>query len=95
MIPEYIDQEAWTGFCEMRKLKGSRAPFTEYAKKLVLRKLDEFYRQGYDVNSILETAVERGWSGVFICGDTPRRELTAADKANVAKVASLVSRIGK
>lgn len=95
MLPDYIDPEAWGGFCEMRKLKGSRAPFTEYAKKLILRKLEDFYRQGYDPNHILETAVERGWSGVFLTNDTPRRQLKPEEKANQAKVLSMVGKAVK
>jgi hypothetical protein len=95
MVPEYVDVEAWEGFCEMRRAMGSKAPFTEYAKKLTLRKLEEFHRQGYDVNHILESAVERGWRGVFLTNDTPRRQLTQGEKQNVQKIASLVARIGK
>ncbi len=94
-IPEYIDIEAWTGFLEMRKLKGSRAPLTEYAKKLILRKLEEFHRQGYDVNDILETTVERGWTSVYITNETRRRQMTPVDKANQAKVMALVAKVGK
>jgi hypothetical protein len=95
MLPDYIDSEAWEGFCEMRRAMGSKAPFTEYAKKLTLRKLEDFHRQGYDVNHILESAVERGWRGVFLTNDTPRRQLTQGEKQNVQKIASLVARIGK
>jgi hypothetical protein len=95
LLPDYIDPEAWGGYCETRKAMGQRAPFTEYAKKLTLRKLEEFHRQGYDVNHILESAVERGWRGVFLTNDTPRRTLTQGEKQNVQKIAQLVGRIGK
>lgn len=95
MLPDYVDVEAWDGFCEMRKAMGSKAPFTEYAKKITLRKLEDFHRQGYDVNHILESAVERGWRGVFLTNDTPRRQQTQQERQNVAKVANLIGRIGK
>jgi hypothetical protein len=95
MLPDYIDHEAWTEFVAMRKLMGTRAPFTPYAEKLTLRKLEDFYRQGYDVNHILETSIEKGYRGVFLSGDTPRRQLTQGEKQNVQKIASLVARIGK
>jgi hypothetical protein len=95
MLPDYIDSEAWDGFCEMRKAMGSKAPFTEYAKKLTLRKLEDFHRQGYDVNHILETAVERGWRSVFLTADTPRRQLSTQEKQKVATIHQMVGRIGK
>jgi hypothetical protein len=94
-IPEYIDIEAWDGFCEMRKMKGSRAPFTPLAKKLILRKLEDFYRQGYEVNTILETSIVNGWTDVYLRHDTPRRQMTPVDKANQAKVMALVAKVGK
>lgn len=95
MVPEYVDVEAWDEFKRMRRMKGSRAPFTPYAEKLTLRKLEEFYRQGYDVNHILETSIERGWSGVFLTNDTPRRTLKPGEKQNVAKVMQMISKVGK
>ena len=90
-LPEYLDRDAWDAFVEVRKRKGSRAPFTEYAAKLILRKLDEFWRQGWDPNHILEASIENGWSGVFICRDTPRRQLSTAEQATAAKVVQLAS----
>jgi hypothetical protein len=95
MLPEYIDAEAWDGFVEMRKLMGNRAPFTKMAEKLTLRKLEDFYRQGYDVNHILETSIEKGYRGVFLGADTPRRPLKPEEKANVAKVLQMIAKVGK
>jgi hypothetical protein len=95
LIPDYIDPEAWVAFKEMRKLMGKHAPFTEYAEKLTLRKLEDFYRQGYDVNHILENSIEKGYRGVFLTNDTPRRELTAVDKSNQARVVQMLKGIGK
>jgi hypothetical protein len=95
MLPDYIDPEAWDGFCEMRKLMGTRAPFTKLAERLTLRKLEDFYRQGYDVNHILETSIEKGYRGVFLGADTPRRPLKAEEKANVSKVLAMVGKAVK
>ncbi len=95
MVPEYVDVDAWSGYVEMRRSMGKSAPFTKKAEELTLRKLEDFYRQGYDVNHILETSIERSWRGVFLTNDTPRRPQTQQEKQNVAKVASLIGRIGK
>ena len=52
-IPEYIKQETWAAFCEMRRLKGRDAPWTERAARRTLGKLAEFHRQGYDADWLL------------------------------------------
>jgi hypothetical protein len=94
-IPDYIDPEAWYGFVDMRKRMGKSAPWTELAEKLALRNLEEFYRQGYDVNAILEYTILGGYRGLFVNHNTPRRQLNQQDKANQAKVMALVAKVGK
>ncbi len=95
MVPDYIDVEAWNGYVDMRRSMGKSAPFTEKAKELTLRKLEDFHRQGYDVNHILETSIERSWRCVFLTNGTPRRTLTQGEKQNVAQIHQMVGRIGK
>lgn len=94
-IPEYIDLDAWNGYVEMRRSMGKSAPFTEKAKELTLRKLEDFHRQGYDVNHVLETAIERSWRGVFLTNDTPHRSLKTEEKQNVALIRSMVNKVGR
>lgn len=93
--PGWLDPETWCAFVEMRRLKGTRAPFTDFAAKRVIHKLVEFYSQGYDANYILAEAAERGWSSVFLTSDTPRRQQTEQERSNVTKISQMVSRIGK
>lgn len=94
-MPNYIDPEAWEAFKDMRRAMGQKAPFTKRAEELTLRRLEDFHRQGYDVNHILETAVERGYRGVWITQDTPRRQLTQIEQQNAAKIIQMVRGIGK
>ena len=49
----------------MRLSKGKRAPFTEAARKSILKKLGSLYAQGYDIEAILQESIDNGWSGVF------------------------------
>lgn len=65
MLPTCIDPELWEAFCEMRHEMGKRAPFTEAAKRLTIKKLLQFEAEGYDANSALEQSIMRGWRGVF------------------------------
>ena len=64
-LPAYIDPELWEAFCDMRKQMGKRAPFTDYAKVLVIKQLMKFHAEGYDANNSLENSITRGWRGVF------------------------------
>ena len=63
ILPEFINQELWEAFLEMRK-KG-RAPLTDYAKHLAIKKLIEFKNSGENCNEILEQAILNSWKGLW------------------------------
>jgi hypothetical protein len=73
MLPDYIDAELWAAFVEMRQ-QMKRVPFTPYAQKLVLQKLERFYEFGYDPNESLRESIQRGWRGVFEQGERQMRD---------------------
>lgn len=57
-------QDAINGFAETRKLK--RAPLTESALKLILKKLHSYSDEKVEVAiKILEQSIEMGYQGVF------------------------------
>ena len=57
-------QDALNGFAEVRKKK--RVPLTEYAMKLILKKLHEYSNDNVEIAvKILEQSIELGWQGVF------------------------------
>lgn len=62
--PAFIPPEAWAGFVEMRKKKGSRTPFTERARDLAVQQLTDMHQRGIDVGKVLDICTEMGWSGV-------------------------------
>jgi hypothetical protein len=62
-LPKCINQELWEAYREMRKKK--RAPMTDRARNLIIRKLCKWSEQGYDINAILETSITRNWTDVF------------------------------
>lgn len=92
---DWLDVDAWNGYVAMRKQMGKSAPFTQRAEELSLRKLEDFHRQGYDTGFILDTATERGWRGLFLTNDTPRRTLSTGEQSNVRKINEMIGRIGK
>lgn len=61
--PEWVPEEAWKGFVEMRQ--RIRAPLTDRAKALAVRSLERLRDEGGDVGEILEQSIERGWRGLF------------------------------
>lgn len=69
-IPDWMPDEAWAGFVEMRK--KLKKPLTLHAEKLIIAKLDSFREKGQDVARILNNSIENGWIGVF--EDRERRQ---------------------
>jgi hypothetical protein len=64
-IPEWMPGAEWDAFVEMRRAKGSRAPFTVAAAKGIIADLAKFREAGHDPAKVLQTSVNNGWSGVF------------------------------
>lgn len=63
--PAWISPETWAAYDEMRREKGKRAPFTDKARDMIVRKLDRLRAEGQDPNAVLEESVMNGWTGVF------------------------------
>jgi hypothetical protein len=63
-LPEWIDPEAWEGFCEMRKAM-KKIPFTDRAQKMVLKSLYDLRAAGHDPNASLDQSTLMGWRDVF------------------------------
>ena len=60
VLPEDINLEVWNAFVELRK--NIKKPLTEYAKHLIVEKLNKI---GQDKNLVLKKSIESGWQGVF------------------------------
>lgn len=65
MSTDIQDSEAWAAFVDMRKAKGRRAPFTDFARTRILFELRRLAADGHDCEEVLWTSVTNGWSGVF------------------------------
>lgn len=73
ILPDWLDSEAWAGFCEMRK--RIRAPLTNRAMTLTINTLERLRVEGYDGNECLDQSTQRSWRGVFATQDRPDRPL--------------------
>lgn len=63
LLPEYISQEAWDGFVEMRMMV--RKPLTPLATERIIKSLVELRANGEDVNAVLDQSTINNWMGVF------------------------------
>lgn len=79
VLPDWIPLETWSAFLEMRK--RIKKPATEFAKKLIVGKLEKFKSQGQDVVSILEKSITSGWQDVFEIKENKTFAQQAADIA--------------
>lgn len=62
-LPAYIDQDAWQGFCDMRKL--TKKPLTIRAAKMILAKLQKLKDSGQDPNDVLDQSTNHCWADVY------------------------------
>ena len=61
--PEFVSQESWDGFFEMRK--RVKSPLTDFAIKIIIGKLEQFKNDGDDPNEVLCQSIMNNWKGVF------------------------------
>ena len=101
-LPEWLPADAWADWCEYRR-KKSNAAFTHKAKALSLRTLAKLQAAGVDPREAIDTAIERGWSGLFDPGASsagtsiaarPSRESAADRVARINREAEARERIG-
>ena len=62
-IPEWIPVEPWEAFLAMRKKK--RATPTDYATRLLIKKLDELRSEGHDAGSVLDQSTRKNWIDLY------------------------------
>ena len=88
-LPNYIDPDAWQGFVEMRRAKGSRTPFTDRAAKMALATLAELKAAGHDPNASLDQSTFNGWSGLFM----PRKsDIRPAARSDLDRTGELLKK---
>lgn len=64
-MPDWLPQEAWDAYILMRKQMGKKHVATEYAQKLLIKKLDGMRLEGQNVEAVINESIMRGWTGLF------------------------------
>ena len=67
LLPEFINQETWEAFLDMRRKK--RVFPTEKAQELLIKELEKLKNQGHDPNEVLNQSIMRNYTGVFPLSD--------------------------
>lgn len=62
-LPEWLPLDAWNAFLDMRK--KIKKPATEYAQKLLLKKLAAFYVNDCDPSVVLNQSIMNGWQDLY------------------------------
>jgi hypothetical protein len=63
VLPDWIPQEKWNDFLEMRK--SIRKPATQKAQELIVSDLTKFKGEGYDPIAILDKSIKNSWRDVY------------------------------
>ncbi len=63
-LPQYLDQEAWSGFVEMRRT--IKKPLTVRAAKMVLGELQKIKDAGHCPNAALDQSTNHCWADVYV-----------------------------
>ncbi len=63
-LPEWIDEEIWSEWIAYRR-EDKKKPASERSQRMTLTKLAKLHAQGYDVNGLIQHAIELEWQGVY------------------------------
>lgn len=66
-LPDWLPLEAWQAFLDMRK--KIKKPATDYAQKLLIKKLGAFHANEMDPAAILNQSIMNGWQDLYALKD--------------------------
>lgn len=61
--PSFINEELWVAYNDMRDAK--KKPASDYACKLLIRKLTAWHEEGLDTKSAIENSIVNQWIDIF------------------------------
>ena len=81
-LPNFIPEEHWNEYLEMRK--KIKKPATEFAQKLLFKKLLKMFNDGEDLEKVLENSIVNNWTDVY-----PERKDAASTGVTTTRHAAL------
>jgi hypothetical protein len=64
-LPEWLPFDSWDAWCEHREAKAKDAPWTLAAAKVSIKRIKKLLDAGQSVETTIDEAVLRGWTGLF------------------------------
>lgn len=61
-LPDWLPADAWS---DWHAYRNARKGWTAHAKALSLKTLSDLWEAGHDPRSVINQAIERGWTGLF------------------------------
>jgi hypothetical protein len=80
VLPEWIPEEVWKDFEEMRRKK--RAPLTDRARQNIVAKLVRLETEGQRVEDVLNQSITNAWQDVFPLRDENKGGVRPNEAAN-------------
>ena len=91
-LPEWIEQEAWADFLQMRIEAKHVKKNTDVSVKRLIKKLTGWHLSGFDTNVIIEHAIEKQWRGLYL---PPGMEPKQQHRRIAESLAPMIKTIGK
>ncbi|TDG25674.1 hypothetical protein EYW47_05780 [Paraburkholderia silviterrae] len=80
-LPDWLPAEAWADWCEHREAKAKDAPWTLAAAKVSIKRIKKLLDAGQSVETTIDEAVLRGWTGLFPVRDAQQQAATSGAAA--------------
>lgn len=95
-LPDWLPFDSWDAWCEHREAKDKDAPWTLSAAKVSIKRIKKLLDAGQSVESTIDEAVLRGWTGLFpVKGDAAQASSDVAPLADWHKTTAGVAERGK
>ncbi|MEM5325199.1 helix-turn-helix domain-containing protein [Paraburkholderia sp. JHI2823] len=95
-LPDWLPYESWDAWCEHREAKAKDAPWTLAAAKVSIKRLKKLLDAGQSVETTIDEAVLRGWTGLFpVKADAAQTTAATAVPADWHKTVAGVTERGK
>ncbi|MCP3721752.1 helix-turn-helix domain-containing protein [Paraburkholderia sp. CNPSo 3272] len=72
-LPDWLPFDSWDAWCEHREAKAKDAPWTLAAAKVSIKRIKKLLDVGQSVETTIDEAVLRGWTGLFPVRDAQQQ----------------------
>ena len=81
-LPDFLDVETWADWKKYREEFCKRKTWNEIAEKRFISRCKRFHDEGYDVNGLIDHAVDVGWVTIYPKEEFKRKTRPASHNPN-------------